>query len=305
MTDTHDRIRSLVTDNTFVLFMKGNRNAPQCGFSSKVVDVLDEYLPEYVTVDVLSDPSIREGIKEFSSWPTIPQLYVKGEFIGGCDIVTEMNDSGELEEVLGTKRAALLTPDITVTEGAIKALTEFAEGEKPVVRLEVAPGWRYGMDLDEVRPSDIVVDRDDVAVVMNRKTARKVNGMTIDFVSGPEGGGFKIDNPNEPPKVQLLTVHELDRWRKEGKSFELFDVRSPAEMETASIEGAHALDDAGIELLEKLEPDTPVAFLCHHGVRSQRAAVAALKRGFKHVYNVEGGIDAWSREIDPSVPTYG
>ncbi|MEZ4250259.1 MAG: glutaredoxin domain-containing protein [Polyangiales bacterium] len=81
MTDTLAAIASLVKENEVVLFMKGSRNAPQCGFSARVVDVLDEYLAEYVTVNVLADPGMRDGIKEFSSWPTIPQLYVRGEFI--------------------------------------------------------------------------------------------------------------------------------------------------------------------------------------------------------------------------------
>ena len=87
----------IIEANEVVLFMKGNRQAPQCGFSATVVGILDSILPSYHTVDVLSAPEIREGIKVFSSWPTIPQLYVKGEFVGGCDIVTEMTLSGELD----------------------------------------------------------------------------------------------------------------------------------------------------------------------------------------------------------------
>ena len=85
-----------------LLFMKGNRQRPQCGFSAQVVQILDTLLPEYRTVDVLADPEIRDGIKEYSSWPTIPQLYVAGEFQGGCDIITEMYQSGELQQKLRT-----------------------------------------------------------------------------------------------------------------------------------------------------------------------------------------------------------
>src|SRR5262245_14760037 len=97
---TRSRIVGLVKDHPVLLFMKGNRQRPQCGFSAQVVQILDSILPEYRTVDVLSDPEIREGIKEYSSWPTIPQLYVAGEFQGGCDIVTEMYQSGELQQKL-------------------------------------------------------------------------------------------------------------------------------------------------------------------------------------------------------------
>jgi monothiol glutaredoxin len=98
--ETRSRIRSIVDSDRVVLFMKGERRFPQCGFSAQVVQILDHLIPDYTTVDVLSDPEVRQGIKEYSSWPTIPQLYVRGEFIGGCDIVTEMFQSGELKQKL-------------------------------------------------------------------------------------------------------------------------------------------------------------------------------------------------------------
>ncbi len=97
---TRNRIGSIITSDHVVLFMKGTPQAPQCGFSSSVIQILDRFLPSYTTFDALGDPEIREGIKAYSSWPTIPQLYVDGEFIGGCDIVQEMFASGELEKTL-------------------------------------------------------------------------------------------------------------------------------------------------------------------------------------------------------------
>ncbi|MCL4132599.1 UNVERIFIED_CONTAM: hypothetical protein GTU68_039853 [Idotea baltica] len=95
-----EQIKQTVTDNDIVLFMKGNANFPQCGFSGKTVQILQSLDAQFVTVDVLSNDSVRQGIKEYSDWPTIPQLYIKGEFIGGCDIVTEMHESGELKQAL-------------------------------------------------------------------------------------------------------------------------------------------------------------------------------------------------------------
>jgi monothiol glutaredoxin len=100
---THDRIRQQVTDNPVVLFMKGTPVFPQCGFSATVVQILSHLGIKFKGVDVLSDSSVREGIKEFSSWPTIPQLYVKGEFVGGCDIVREMFETGELQQMFEEK----------------------------------------------------------------------------------------------------------------------------------------------------------------------------------------------------------
>ena len=101
MTDnTHARIAQLVTTNNVVLFMKGTPLFPQCGFSSKAISILDHLGVEYATVDVLQDMEIRQGIKEYSDWPTIPQLYVKGEFLGGSDIMMEMYEAGELQDAL-------------------------------------------------------------------------------------------------------------------------------------------------------------------------------------------------------------
>ena len=100
---SHQQISHLVAQNRVVLFMKGTRHMPQCGFSAQVVKILDELQPSYETVDVLRSPEIRDGIKAFSEWPTIPQLYIDGVFVGGCDIVREMQASGELQELIGVK----------------------------------------------------------------------------------------------------------------------------------------------------------------------------------------------------------
>ena len=100
MTDARSKIDDIVKANDVVLFMKGTPLFPQCGFSSRAIAILDRLEANYETVDVLQDPEIRQGIKEYSEWPTIPQLYVKGEFVGGSDIMMEMFESGELQELL-------------------------------------------------------------------------------------------------------------------------------------------------------------------------------------------------------------
>ncbi|HEU4696883.1 MAG TPA: Grx4 family monothiol glutaredoxin [Sphingomicrobium sp.] len=101
MSDAQNRIADIVKKKDVVLFMKGTALFPQCGFSSRAVAILDRLGTPYETVDVLQDPEIRSGIKEYSEWPTIPQLYVKGEFVGGSDIMMEMFESGELQQLLG------------------------------------------------------------------------------------------------------------------------------------------------------------------------------------------------------------
>jgi monothiol glutaredoxin len=103
MANAFDRIKSDIDANDIVLFMKGTPGMPQCGFSATVVQILDHIGVKYKGVNVLADPEIRQGIKDFSNWPTIPQLYVKGEFVGGCDIVREMFESGELRPFMAEK----------------------------------------------------------------------------------------------------------------------------------------------------------------------------------------------------------
>ena len=104
MEDTlREQIQGIIDSNDVVLFMKGTKHFPQCGFSATVVEVLKRSGSEFQDVNVLEDPAIRQGIKEFANWPTIPQLYVRGEFVGGCDIVREMYENGELDAVLSDK----------------------------------------------------------------------------------------------------------------------------------------------------------------------------------------------------------
>ena len=102
MADARERIEKIISENPVVLFMKGTPEFPQCGFSGQVIQILDYVGAPVVGVNVLEDPDLRQGVKEYANWPTIPQLYVKGEFVGGCDIVRELHSSGELQALVKT-----------------------------------------------------------------------------------------------------------------------------------------------------------------------------------------------------------
>lgn len=104
MSEILEKIQKTIENNNVVLFMKGTKDFPQCGFSAAVAHILSKLGVDFLDVNVLSDPEIRQGVKDFSDWPTIPQLYIKGEFIGGCDIVKEMFQSGELQELLKNQK---------------------------------------------------------------------------------------------------------------------------------------------------------------------------------------------------------
>ncbi|MCR9164281.1 MAG: Grx4 family monothiol glutaredoxin [Nannocystaceae bacterium] len=301
---THQRIEALTKSDKVVLFMKGNRAQPQCGFSATVVGILDQYVPDYTTVNVLADPEIREGVKEFSDWPTIPQLYVDGEFVGGCDIVRQLDDEGELIATLGDAAKPPEPPSIEITEAAAavfkQAMAE-AEGDEQL-RLVVSPTFQHELALDLPRPSDLVVEAAGLKILVDPGTTRRANGLRIDHVEGPQVG-FRMDNPNAPAQVQQIGVKEAAALVKED-GVKFFDVRTPRERSIAKLEGAIHLDGDNVGEMMELPKDTPLVFHCHHGHRSFQAAIRFLEQGFTKVYNVVGGIDAWSQQVDPSIPRY-
>lgn len=301
------RIEALIQSDRVVLFMKGSRQVPQCGFSASVVEILDDIIDAYSTVNVLDDADVRAGIKAYSNWPTIPQLYIAGEFVGGADVVREMHQNGELLQKLGVAAPKeLRAPAISVDERARREFLEAAkESPGEVLRFEVSPQFEYGLYFSERMAGDFEVNvGDGLVVLVDRSSARRANGVSIEFIEGPEGGGFKIDNPNEPPRVKVITAPKLKEMLDGDPNLILIDVRTEREREIASIASARSLDQDELSRLEALPKNTPIAFLCHRGVRSRSAAEHFVEKGFSKIYNVEGGIDAWSVKVDPTVPRY-
>jgi monothiol glutaredoxin len=215
------RISDLIKSEPVFLFMKGNPTFPQCGFSNQVVQILKAFDIPFGHFDVLTDMDIRQGIKEYSDWPTIPQLYISGEFIGGCDIVREGWESGELGD------------------------------------------WLRNAFPDK-----------------------------------------EIKGPQPPARPRNITPAEAkDMLGKEGYLF--LDVRTPEEREKASVEGFELLDQSKAQkILEEGDRDTPLVFICHFGGRSTQACEYFAQQGFQHIYNVQGGIDAWSQTVDENIPRY-
>jgi monothiol glutaredoxin len=302
-----DRIKQLVEENKVVLFMKGTRTFPQCGFSARAVEIFKQCGVQFKDVNVLADPDIRQGIKDFSNWPTIPQAYVDGQFVGGSDILLEMYENGELQGLLGVQRAEekpAAAPKLVVTAAAQKAFeAAMKDAGGDVLRFDASPSFEYDLYFGPKQDRDFAVDAGGLTVHVAPGSAARIDGTTIDFVDGPEGAGFRIDNPNEPPRVKPMSPTELASLRKAGEAIHLFDVRGDRERALATIEGDVALDDAGQQKLADLSKDARIVLYCHHGIRSRTAAEELLSRGYTNVYNLVGGIDAYSA-IDPSVPRY-
>lgn len=308
--ELRERIESLLRTSHVVLFMKGSRTAPQCGFSNQTVDLLDRYLDTYTTVDVMADLEVRDAMKEFSAWPTFPQLYAGQEFLGGADIIHELQEQGELAASLGDGAGLVEEVTMTITDAAAAALRgaldENHDGDEALqVRLRVDARFYNDLSLGPEEAGDIFGESNAIRVAFDPTSARRAQGLKIDFVT--EGGqtGFKIDCPKAPVGVREMVVAELKaRLDDPNDGLLLYDVRTDQEREIATIPGAGLLDEAALDALSAMSRETPVAIHCHHGGRSARAAQALVDLGFAEVYNVVGGIDAWSQEIDPSVPRY-
>lgn len=301
-----ERIQSLLDADRVVLFMKGQPNAPQCGFSAKAVGILSGLGVPFKGVDVLADTEIRDGIKVFGSWPTIPQLYIDGELVGGSDIIEQLVNSGELHQLLGLPAPDRSVPTIHMTDTAAAAIGR-AMADLPAgtgLHLSVDPGFNAQFALKEITGNELVAQVQGLNLYIDVISAPRADGMEIDWVEDVRGAGLAIRNPNAPPPVKSLSVSAL-RERVAAGDITVIDVRPAADRAQAPFPHAHqVLDEDSLPQLAALPKDSALAFLCHLGNSSRQAAEHFRGLGFVDVYNIEGGIDAWAQQIDPSVARY-
>jgi monothiol glutaredoxin len=306
---TRSQLDSLVKSSRVVLFMKGSRHFPQCGFSATVAKILDGYLPKYETVNVLSSPDIRDGIKEYSSWPTIPQLYIDGKFVGGCDIVKELDSSGELAKLLGSEKAAVPfsgpkvdPPVVKVTDDAKTAiLAAQKEAGGDPLRVAIGPRHEYDLFFDPKAASDVVVESSGITFVFDAESASRAGELSISMV---EGTGFRIDSSKAPPRPKSMSAAELKTaLATDAKHVYILDVRPEGERSLASLPSCKPLEPNTLDELASLPADMRVVVYCHHGHRSRGVAEQLVSRGVKNDFNLEGGIDAYA-SVDSTIPRY-
>jgi monothiol glutaredoxin len=302
--DIKTRIDGLLNQHGVVLFMKGRKDAPRCGFSAAAVELLAEVAPDFHDVDVLDDPELREGIKQYGQWPTIPQLYVKGELIGGSDILRSMYNQGELHRLFGVDPPDRTPPEIHISYTAVERLREAqAQAPEHALHLRIDAAFRSQFTLEPAQGGEIAVETSGLTLLLDLASLPRARGLRIDWVVTPQGEGLKLDNPNAPPAVKPIDVSAL-KDRLDAGTITVIDVRPPEARAQAPFPDARAFDAASRADLEALPRDTPLAFLCHVGQSSLQYAEHFRHLGFADVYNVQGGIDAWSREVDASVPRY-
>jgi monothiol glutaredoxin len=300
------RIESLLQSNRVVLFMKGQPTMPQCGFSAKAVGALSTLGVDYAHVNVLADQDIREGIKAYGDWPTIPQLYIDGELVGGSDIIEQMSNSGELASLLGVAAPDRTPPNITITPPAAEMLSNAAADAGPggALSLSINAQFQPNFQLAQFDANAIAAESNGVRIQFDLASARRAEGITIDWVDDIRGKGLAIDNPNAPKPVQTLSPAEADVRVAAGEVL-LVDVRPVEERAIAAVKlPFKTFDGNGRAELEALPKDTAIAFLCRSGGRSQQAAEEFRALGFANAYNIVGGTNAWADELDSGLAKY-
>jgi len=292
---TKQLIDNLVTDNTCVLFMKGTPQHPQCGFSSNTSKILKDLLNDnFATYNVLEDQNIREGIKEYGNWPTIPQLYINKELVGGNDIVTEMYNTGELQSLLGLPQPERSAPKISISAKAKENILAGIEDiGSNVLMLSIDGQYNTRFSIEEPKGYEIVADVEGIKVYMDIGSAKRAEGIEIDWVEDLQGAGLVIKNPNAPQEVKQITQEELEQGIQKGHYKYVYDVRSDEQFSQQFIPGSKRLDKENMQVIENLPKDTPLVFVCSVGNTSQGACDFYRKKGYTDVSNLVGGVSQW------------
>lgn len=292
--DVRAMIEQQIAASAVVLFMKGSPKMPQCGFSAKTAGMLDSLLNgAYAAYNVLDDERLREGIKAFSDWPTIPQLYIRGEFVGGCDIITEMYNAGELHEMLGLEVPDRTPPEITITERAATEIRGFLEQHPgQYLHFSVTPDWEARFEIGPRGGHEIATEAAGMTVLMDLATAQKAKGATIDWVDTMQGSGLKLDLPGAPPAVKSITPDELQARLNQGEGIWVVDTRPEPDRQAKPVDFAKPLDADMMARLKEADPEQPVVFMCHVGITSLKIAEHYRKQGMTQLFNLEGGVEA-------------
>jgi len=289
-----ERIEQQIGSHCVFVYMKGTPKMPQCGFSARTVGLLDSLLEgDYGSFNVLEDEAIREGIKEFAQWPTIPQLYINGELVGGCDIVTEMFNAGELHELLGLEKPDRTPPQIDISDRAGEKIREFLEAYPgQYLHFSIGADWNAQFQLGPKQGHEIQAESNGLTVLMDLASAQRAKGARIDWTESVQGEGLSLELPGAPAPVKAMSPAELQQRMNSGERLLVIDTRNESDRQEKPLEFARELDAELMAELKDADRHLPLIFVCNIGVSSQAVAEHYRRQGFTDVYNLEGGVGA-------------
>lgn len=289
-----ETIEQQIASHKYVLYMKGTPQMPQCGFSARVAGLIDQLLEgNYAAYNVLEDETIREGIKEYGNWPTIPQLYVDGELVGGCDIITEMFNSGELHEMFGLEKPDRTPPQIEITDKAAEKIREFLDAYPGNhLHFSIDSGWDAQFQVGPKQGHEIETEAAGITVLMDLASAQRAKGAKIDWAESVQGEGLKLDLPGAPAPVQSMTADELQQRLNAGEGLLVIDIRPETNRNERPLDFARSLDADLMAELNNGDRNRPLVFVCNADVTSQQYAEHYRKQGYTQVYSLEGGAAA-------------
>ncbi len=195
-------------------------------------------------------------------------------------------------------------PTITISDKAAEALRNAIDESGEVVHLTISPSFEHALEIGPAISGNPLTQISGVAISLDPESSLQAEGIHIDFVEHPGSSGFRIDNPNAPAKITEVAAPDLKELLESGVIELLVDVRTTWEREIAKLSSSLLLDEQASATIAGLDRATPIAFYCHHGIRSRAAASHFLSLGFTKLYNLDGGIEAWSQLVDASIPRY-
>jgi monothiol glutaredoxin len=304
---TKEHVKELVEANRLIIFAKGTKDAPRCGFSARAMQVVGQFGKPFEVVDILSDPSIRPALVAHSEFPTSPQVFLNGELLGGSDIIFELSESGELERLIQSAfEGVAVTPaapaPVTISAAALAQLSSFKEDPSEFLRVEVqqqAGGHTYGLALE--KQSSPTVDRSwtigGLKTVISRSCDDLYDKLSVDWVENPEHQGFSVQEVGTPPQPTELDTEELRGLLSSGAKLRIVDVREDDEWAAGHIDGALHLPLSRIETewqQHAFEASETLIVYCAKGARSLRATqYLRADKGLPGARSLRGGIGAF------------
>ena len=216
-----------------------------------------------------------------------------------------MYNRGDLHEVFGLPEPDRSPPEISVSDSAAEIINSALEGNPgSFVHLSIDAIWAHDFQLGPAQGHEVRTEANGITFLLDLQSAARAKGLSLDAVENFGGTSLSVNNPNMPPPVQDTSAGEVKAMLDAGEALQLIDVRTEEERQRATIDGSTLLEQSSMQSLEAMPKDTRLVFYCHTGVRSAQAGEHFRALGFTDVHNLRGGIEAWSNEVDGSVPRY-